>query len=145
LRTFKHHPHGGQRGESVAEVTPDGQVIKEWFGRKGATFKYRFQWKTGLTAGAAIPVNFTGWIGRLHFKVKADDTEIALALTTENGGIALGVGGDGWVDVLVTATQAKALPKKVVFDLELEHPPTEFVRNIMGGTFVLGSNVTQEV
>jgi hypothetical protein len=129
----------------VAEVTPDGQVVKEWFGRKGATFKYRFQWKIGPTKETTVPVNFSGWIGRLHFKLKADDEAIVLPLTTENGGIALGAGGDGWVDILVTATQTKVMPGKLVFDLELEHPATDFVRNIMGGTFVLGPNVTREV
>lgn len=128
----------------MAEVTPDGQVVKEWFGRKGATFTHRFQWKTGPTAETAVAVDLAGWVARLHFKVKADDAEVLLPLTTENGGITLSVGGDGWVDVLVTAMQTKALPKKAVFDLELESP-TGFVRNIMGGTFSIGSNVTQEV
>lgn len=127
----------------MAEVTPDGQVLQEWFGRKGATFLHRFQWKTGETVATAQPVNLAGWIARLHFRLKADDEAILLALTTENGGIALGVGGNGWVDLVVTAAQTKLLPKKAVFDLELESP-TGFVRNIKGGTFELGSNVTRE-
>jgi hypothetical protein len=126
----------------VAEVTLDGQVLQEWFGRKGATFTHRFQWKTGATVALAVPVNLTGWVARLHFKAKANDAAVLLALTTENGGIVLS--SDGWVDLLVTATQTKTLPNKAVFDLELESP-TGYVRNIIGGTFTLGGNVTVEV
>jgi hypothetical protein len=125
----------------VAEVTPDGQVIAEWFGRQGATFNRRYRWSTGKPA---VPVDLSGWIARMHLRTKVDDAVILLALTTENGGIALEVSGAGWIDIVISATQTKLLPKKAVFDLELESA-TGFVRNLVGGTLELGSNATREV
>jgi|GEM_PF-3589374 len=134
------------------EYTDDGQVVVNWPMRHGATFIKKYQWKTGgapaigsTPAVPATPVDLTGWTARCQLRDKVGG-EVLLSLTSSPAaGIVLDALGN--ITITVTATQTTAMsPKsKAVFDLELEETATGFVRNLVGGTVTLATNVTVPV
>ena len=103
---------------------------------QGATFEKTCVWKTGSTASSAVPVNLTGCIARAHFRSTVDSSVVLLALTTENGRIALG-GPTGSIALFISATDTAAIGwKSAVYDLEIEFPDQRVVRRMYGGVAV---------
>ena len=94
---------------------------------QGATFNLLLTWEIDT-----VPVNLTGYTGRLAARVDVEDTEVILSLTTSNGGITLG-GSAGTISLDQTATQTALLPAGTyVYDLELVSTNSTVTRLVQG-------------
>ena len=130
------------------EYTDDGQVVVTWPMRQGATFIKKYQWKTGgapavgpTPAVPATPVDLTGWTARCQIRDKVGGVILLSLTSSPAAGIVLDRSGN--ITITVSAAQTAALPaKNAVFDLELEETATGFVRNLVGGTVTVATNVT---
>ena len=133
------------------EYTEDGQVVVNWPMRQGATFIKKYQWKTGGTpavgstpAVPATPVDLTGWTARCQIRSKLNGTVLVSLTSSPAAGIVIDALGN--ITITVSAAQTAVLPaKNAVFDLELEETATGFVRNLVGGTVTVATNVTVPV
>lgn len=82
---------------------------------QGATFALVLTWKD--SAGA--PIDLTGYTARMQIRTSARAATATLALTTENGRIALG-GAAGTITLSISAVDTAALAARpYVYDLEL--------------------------
>lgn len=126
----------------MTTVNPDGQVAATWHIRVGATFKAPYIWSTGEPA---TPVDLTGWTARSQIRSKVNSEEVLLEMTTENGGITLDNVGNILVVIQEAGTNSLEGLKRAVFDLELVHTATGYVRNLVGGDVVIHPNVTRAV
>lgn len=82
---------------------------------QGATFSYILVWKD--SDGGLIPL--TGYTSRMQLRYGSYTGEIAIELTTENGGITINT-GTSQVAVLISAIQSVLLElKSCVYDLEM--------------------------
>lgn len=141
----------------ASKATLDGQLIATWYMRHGATFIKDYTWTVGgvpavpaspgvpeVPAIPGTPVDLTGWVARCQFRETVESETILLELT-DTAGITLDNLGN--INIVVSATQTKALTPytKIVADLELERTSDGFVRNLVGATVILGTNVTREV
>jgi hypothetical protein len=107
---------------------------------QGATFRKRVAWKAG---DPATPVDLTGCTARMHIREKLESPEVLLALTTENGRIALG-GTAGTVEQVLDAETTAALPWVAgVYDLEIEFPNGD-VRRLCFGAVKVSREVTRD-
>lgn len=87
--------------------------------KQGATFRRRLTWKTGTPA---LPVDITGYVARMQFRVELPDIEVLFELTTENGGLTLG-GVAGTIDLYISAADTTLMTwETAVFDLEMVQP-----------------------
>ena len=109
-------------------ITPGNYDITLY---QGATFAQILTWKD--EAGDAV--DLTTYTARLMARTSIDAAECFIALTTENGGIALG-GALGTISLTMSAAQTTALAKiSGVYDLELI-VGSEVVRLLQGNLFV---------
>lgn len=104
----------------------------------GATFTRRVVWKDSLGA----LVNLTGYTARMQIRASVRNPEVLVALTTENGGIALGAAA-GTIDLLLTNTQTAAITARAgVYDLELIDS-TGVVTRLLQGAVEISPEVTR--
>lgn len=93
-----------------------------------AAGKYNFKLEQGVdferdfvrkVKATGLPVNYTGFTGRMQIRSDVADKKVWLELTTENGGLVI-AGAVGKVTVKITNAQASALKlEKAVYDIEL--------------------------
>lgn len=106
---------------------------------QGATFRWHATLKSGTPEAV---VDLTGYTARLHVRLKIEDAEPVLTLTTENGGITLG-DADGTIDLFISdADTADITWEEAVYDLELIAPNTDVIR-FMGGAVTVSPEVTR--
>lgn len=110
---------------------------------QGATYRRTFTWRQGEADGE--PYDLTGCTARMQIRPKAG-LGVALALTTENGGILLGE-ATGQIDVFMSADETDALGATLlrgVYDLEIVYPSGDVTRVVQGKVRV-SANVTRDV
>lgn len=107
----------------------------------GATFRQKITWSDKNS----VPINLTGYTGRMQVRKKIDDPIALIDLTTENGGIVLG-GTLGTIEIVITDLQTADLSNGV-YDLELIGPQPQVGRadvyRILYGTVEVKKNVTR--
>ena len=104
---------------------------------QGATFSRVLTYKDD----AGNPVNLTGYTARMQVRDTYDAAGVALNLTTENGGIALG-GALGTITLAATATATAAITAdQYVYDLEMITGSQ--VTRLVEGTFTVTPEVTR--
>jgi hypothetical protein len=111
--------------------------------------KYNFICPQGTTFSKQLsylinsqPVDLTGYIGRMQVREKYSSPSPTLNLTMENGGISIGE-CQGAINVYVDAQQTETLvPKKYVYDLEIESADG-MVYRIIEGDFLVTPEVTR--
>ena len=93
---------------------------------------------------AKKPILFNGYTARMQVRASYDSLDAILELTTENGGISLGV-SDGNIDLYITDEVMATIPEdKYVYDLELVAPNSElYVYKLIQGNFVVRAEVTR--
>jgi hypothetical protein len=105
---------------------------------QGATFNPVFTWKDQ----SGIPIDLSGYSGRMHVRAELEDVATLLEVTTANGYMILG-GSAGTVTLDVPASITAALDFDVaVYDLELESGTGEVTR-LLKGTVLLSPEVTR--
>lgn len=112
---------------------------------QGATFRSLLYW----TDENDQPIDLTGFTARMQVRRTVEATDIEAELTTENGGITLGlvVGPPPYnIELLLTAAQTEALDasassKNWFYDLELVNGST--VTRLMRGRFRVSLEVTR--
>lgn len=81
---------------------------------QGATFK-----RTITLRRNGVPVNLTGYSGRMQLRSFVTQEDPDLDLTTEDGGLSFTDLEAGKVLIHITATQSAALAGKYVYNLEI--------------------------
>ncbi|MBP7657633.1 MAG: hypothetical protein KA742_13940 [Pseudoxanthomonas sp.] len=103
---------------------------------QGATFRKVFIWKA-----AGVPVDLTGWTGRMQIRPDVASDEVIASLTTENGGID--IEDAGTFVLYLSSEQTTAMTfDSAVFDLELVAPNGDVTR-LMQGVVTLSPQVTR--
>lgn len=98
---------------------------------QGATLRQPFEWKAG-----GVPVNLTGWTGRMQIRPDVASSSVYATLTTANGGISIN-GPAGTFSIYMTASQTAALSfDTAVYDLELIAVNGDVIRIIQGDVIV---------
>lgn len=92
---------------------------------QGATFRRSWRWTRD-----GVPVDLTGWQGRMQVRRTFAAPDTMLSLTTENGGVLLG--SDGTVALYASDAQTSAVPASGRYDIELVDPDGDVVRWRMG-------------
>lgn len=115
--------------------------IHNWKLKQGATFSETMTWKIDRN-----PVNLAGYTAKLEVRSamggRTAANSLIVALTTENGGIALG-GIAGTITLRIAADKSRTLlAGKHVYDLELTSP-AGVTTYILEGDFVIKSEVTR--
>lgn len=106
---------------------------------QGATLRLVFTWKTGATQ---IPVDLTGYTGRMQIRSDISSPDIIKDLTTENGGITLG-GVDGKIMLYISALDTATFDfESAVYDIELIAANGDVIR-ILEGEVTLSPEVTR--
>jgi hypothetical protein len=107
---------------------------------QGSTFSRIIYYKDP----AKKPIKFTGYTARMQVRPTYESSTVLLALTTENGGIALG-NTDGSISLFVDDTIMEEIAEGIyVYDLELVAPSSDlFVYKILQGNFAVRSEVTR--
>jgi hypothetical protein len=123
----------------MSEFTPDGQLVAIWPIRAGATFVKKYQWGTG---DPVVYVDFTGWTARCEIRSAVKSTTVLLSLT-DTAGITLDNVGNITIELSAAQTMSLSSLKKAVADVELESP-SGYVRNLVGASIAIYSNVTRE-
>jgi len=104
---------------------------------QGATFSRVVKWKADGTL-----VNLTGYTARMQIRQTAASATTTLALTTENGRIALG-GSAGTITLSISATDTAAIAAgRYVYDLELVSAGG-IVTRLLQGVVTVSANVTR--
>lgn len=114
--------------------------------KQGATFSRVFTWKVREdpedSESALVPVDLTGWIGRMQARTAITAEDTLFSLTTENGGITLG-GAAGTVTVLIEPEETSTFPPaKYVYDIELE-AADGYVKDFLEGKITVTAEVTR--
>lgn len=87
------------------------------------------------------PWDLDGYSARMQVRTAVEADEVTLELTTANGRLVVGTGGQ--LEMLVSAADTAALDAaSYVYDLEVESPAGEVVR-LLEGAFVVRRNVTR--
>lgn len=102
----------------------------------GATFSLTLTYKDANNA----PVNLTGMTARMQLRRAANSTSSLLALTTENGRIALG-GSAGTITLSIAAADTTGLSGSGFYDLELVNGAN--VERLLEGRFRVNPEVTK--
>lgn len=103
----------------------------------GATFTQVLRWK----ADGQL-VNLTGYTARMQIRPSVASSTLTLALTTENGRIALG-GAAGTITLTISATDTATLTAgRYVYDIELIAAGGTVTR-LLQGVLVVTANVTR--
>lgn len=93
---------------------------------------------------AKKPIQFNGYSARMQVRPNQSSGTILLEMTTENGGIELGL-TDGSIALYVDDNVMAGIPEGIyVYDLELLAPSANlFVYKILQGNFAVRSEVTR--
>ena len=102
---------------------------------QGASFTFKVYY-----AVDDIPVDFTGWDGRMFLKANFQDTSPALALTTDNGGL---VWQDGAILVTMTPAQTADLANQYYYDLVMTNEAGTEAYRIIYGRAVISPEVSR--
>lgn len=104
---------------------------------QGATYDKSWTWKVGKPL---LPVDMTGYTGRMQIRPAIESAIILLDLSTGSG---LTLGSDGVVRIQIDAVTTAALnfTTKAYYDLEVSSGG--LVRRLMQGTVTLAPNVTR--
>lgn len=112
---------------------------------QGATFSQTLYWEVG---NPPVPVNLSGYTAKLQIRSSHKSKVVILELSTSNGRITLGTGGDmttGAINLLVSATDTAQLSicddVKPVYDLEMTNG--SIVSRIMQGNIIIAPEVTK--
>lgn len=104
---------------------------------QGATFSRVIRWKAD-----GVNVNLTSFTARMQIRPTAASATTTLALTTENGRIALG-GSAGTITLTISATDTAAITAgRYVYDLELV-AANGTVTRLLQGVITVSANVTR--
>lgn len=105
---------------------------------QGATLRKPFTWKA-----AGVPVDLTGWTGRMQIRPEIDSAEVLAELTTENGGILIDAPTSGTFVLYLDDAATAALDfEQAAYDVELQAPSGDVTR-IMQGVVTLSREVTR--
>lgn len=119
-------------------MRPVKYTITAW---QGKTYEHPFQWK--VNAATPVPVDMTGWTGRMQIRPTIDSETVTLELTTENGGIIIDE-PEGTVTIYITDEQMAGIAKSTYkYDLELETASGR-VYGPLYGSFKVKAEVTRE-
>jgi hypothetical protein len=93
---------------------------------------------------AKKPILFNGYTARMQVRPSYESDTVLLELTTENGGIELGL-ADGSISLYISDDVMITVPEGIyVYDLELVAPSSDlFVYKILQGNFAVRSEVTR--
>jgi hypothetical protein len=112
---------------------------------QGATFSQTLYWEVG---NPPAPVNLTGYTAKLQVRSSHKSKVVILELSTSNGRITLGTGGDmttGAINLSISATDTAQLSicddAKPVYDLEMTSGAT--VSRILQGNVIIAPEVTK--
>lgn len=112
---------------------------------QGATFSQTLYWEVG---SPPLPVNLSGYTAKLQVRSSHKSKAIILELSTTNGRITLGTGGDmttGAINLFVSATDTAQLSVcddlKPVYDLEMTSGGV--VSRILQGNVIIAPEVTR--
>jgi len=104
---------------------------------QGATFSRVIRWKAD-----GANTNLAGYTARMQIRPTAGSATTTLALTTENGRIALG-GTAGTITLSISATDTAAITAgRYVYDLELVSAGG-IVTRLLQGIVTVSANVTR--
>lgn len=104
---------------------------------QGATFDKSYLWKAGKPL---VPVDMTGYTGRMQIRTVVDSVTVLHELSTMNGEITLGSNGIVRMTIPAAITEAFSFTS-AVYDLEIIFGST--VIRLMQGTVKLSLNVTR--
>ncbi len=105
---------------------------------QGATLRVPLKWTAG-----GIPVDLTGYKGRMQIRPDIDSNIVIHSLTSENGGIVFSP-STGTFDLYISATDTSAFDfVSAVYDLELVAPNNDVYR-VIEGEVTLSKEVTRE-
>lgn len=112
---------------------------------QGATFSQTLYWEVGSPPS---PVNLTGYTAKLQVRSSHSSKAVILELSTSNGRITLGTGGDmttGAINLSISATDTAQLSVcddvKPVYDLEMTS--SGVVSRILQGNVIIAPEVTK--
>lgn len=107
---------------------------------QGSTFSRTIVW----IDPAKKPILLSGYTGRMQIRPSVDSSTVVKELTTENGGISLGV-SNGQITLYISDEDMVSIAEnKYVYDLELLGPDEAiYVYKILYGNFVVRSEVTR--
>lgn len=107
---------------------------------QGSTFARTILWKDP----AKKPIRLEGYKARMQVRSSYDSSNIILSLTTENGGITLGLLDGSIVLYIPDETMITILEDLYLYDLELIAPSEElYIYKILHGNFVVRAEVTR--
>lgn len=116
---------------------PQGNVY-DIIADQGATFLRTIS----LKSTKRLPIDLTGYTGRMHIRETVAATEIIETQTTENGRITINA-ANGSVTILIPPTDMEEMaPGVYVYDVELESSAGEVAR-IVHGKFTVRAEVTK--
>jgi hypothetical protein len=105
---------------------------------QGATFREILEWYPD-----GQPMDFTDCTARMQIRRFKDSVEPLIELTTENGGLELGVGDDGaGVAKFISDEDTAVLDLPGWFDLMIDHPNGD-VTKLEEGRAILKRSVTR--
>lgn len=91
----------------------------------------------------SVPVDLTGYTGRMQIREKHTSPNAQLALNTDNGGISFVPElGNIYINISAAATSA-LVAKEYVYDLELVYGYDGTVTRIIEGKFIVTPEVTK--
>lgn len=94
--------------------------------KQGATYRKKYVWSAG-----GVPVDMTGWKGRMQIRRETKSKTYITELTTENGGIRLTANGE--IDLYISDEDtAMFVFEEAVYDLELVQPDGDVIRRLEG-------------
>lgn len=112
---------------------------------QGATFSQTLFWEVG---NPPAPVNLTNYSAKLQVRSSPKSKAVIIELSTANGRITLGTGGnlsDGAINLFISATDSGQLSVceevKAVYDLEMTSGST--VSRILQGNVIIVPEVTK--
>jgi hypothetical protein len=112
-------------------VTADETIIQ------GATYRRSWVWTRD-----GVPVDMTGWLGRMQVRADYKSAEVLLELTTDNGGMTLGA--DGSITLYASDETTAAMQSAGRYDIELEMPDDGDVIRWRQGKMGLSPEVTRD-
>jgi hypothetical protein len=112
---------------------------------QGATFSQTLIWEVG---NPPAPVDLTGYSAKLQVRSSARSKAVIIELSTDNGRLSLGTGGDlttGAINLFISASDTAELSLcedvKAVYDLEMSQGYT--VSRILQGNVIIVPEVTK--
>lgn len=99
---------------------------------QGATFRKKLTWQSST----GVPIDITGYTGRMQIRQQLKDAAPLIELTDVNGGIVI-TGASGEIDLFIDdADTSTFVFQKGVYDLELEAPGGDVTRLVEGSVTV---------